>query len=306
MSRSLAEPVLSAFEPTSSEIGLRLDRVLLTRFPELSRRIVGLAIAEGRVLINGKRAKKAMNVGPGDRVELQMHSSLAAGTDPDAPLDLSFQDDHLLIVNKPAGRPCHGLQPGERGTLVAAVLARFPGLASVGDDPREPGLVHRLDTDTSGLVLLARDQPTWIQLRAMLRAEEIDKTYVARCAPLPAANELTSGVHEAMLRANRGARVRVSSDPLGKDSRVIRTEVLETTPLADGTVLVRTRIHRAARHQVRAHLAHLGYPLVGDTLYGGPKRQNGHLLHADTLQFIHPVYRKAVAVVAEVPAGFVD
>jgi len=282
-----------------------LDRVLLSRFPELSRRIVGLAIAEGRVLVNGKRGKKAMELSAGDRVELQMQSHLAAGVDVDAEVDVCFEDDRLLIVNKPAGIPCHGLRPAERGTLVSAMLPRFPELESVGDDSREPGLVNRLDTDTSGLVLVARDQMTWHRLREMIRTSEINKTYIARCQPASQAPDLEQGKHEANLRANRGARVRVSGDPLGKGSRSICTEILAVNPLADGTLLVHVAVHRAARHQVRAHLAHLGYPLVGDPLYGGPEREGGHLLHAYSMQFVHPMYKSDVAAVAEIPSGFV-
>ena len=302
----------SAFELTSLEIGTRLDRVLLSRFPELSRRIVGLAVAEGRVRVNGKRARKGDVMKLGDVVEMNMPHRFDAGSSGGeaavtlARIEVCYQDEHLLIVNKPAGMPCHPLRPDESGTVVSGLLDLFPELASVGNDPREAGLVHRLDTDTSGLLLVARDPQTWTCLRDMLLAGAIDKTYVARCQRVAPETVLKPALYSAHLRANRGARVRVSTDPLGKGSRDITTEVIDLTELSDATTLIRVRVHRAARHQVRAHLAYLGFPLLGDVLYNGPPRQGGHLLQADTLKMVHPMYNRELKLSIELPSGFSD
>jgi len=199
-------------------------------------------------------------------------------------------------VDKPAGMASHPLRPGERGTLASGLLARYPEMAGVGYSPREPGIAHRLDRDTSGLLLAARDAETFGALQAELERGAIDKRYVALCV-----GELSApAVHEAWLSA-RGRRVTVREHAFGT-ARAIRTEVLAAEPRAAFS-LVTLRVSLARRHQIRAHLAALGHPIAGDTLYGGPALPGlkRHFLHASALRFEHPQSQQPLELDAPMP-----
>jgi 23S rRNA pseudouridine1911/1915/1917 synthase len=180
--------------------------------------------------------------------------------------------------------------------LASALLARYPELAQVGHSPREPGIVHRLDTDTSGLLLAARDPQTFAALRALLAQAAIDKRYLALCVGRPTA----PAAHEAWLSA-RGARVSVRAAPFGSARRV-QTELLTAEPVGEFS-LVTLRVRIARRHQVRAHLAALGHPIVADALYGGPPLAGlrRHFLHAAELRFTHPHTGEALTLSAPLP-----
>jgi 23S rRNA pseudouridine1911/1915/1917 synthase len=192
--------------------------------------------------------------------------------------------------------PCHPRRAGEAGTLAAALLARYPELKGVGSSPREPGLVHRLDTDTSGLLLVARAQPVFLSLRAALRAGAIDKRYRALCA----GHVRSPARHHGHLRAH-GAKVRVRAEPF-PEAVAITTEVLESTPRG-ALSAVEVRAHVARRHQVRAHLAALGHALAGDALYGGPALPGlgRHFLHASALALRHPTSERELRVESPLP-----
>lgn len=283
------------------EAGQRLDRVAAVHFPELSRANLKRAMAQGTLTLNGRRPAKGMHVAAGDTITLRGPTDVTVLPAHGAPLSVLHEDQHMLVVDKPAGQPCHPLHPGEQDTLVSTLLAHYPELAQLGGDPREPGLVHRLDTDTSGLLLVARTRVALETLRSMLRAGQIDKTYVAACASSQSPPPL--GNYPAILVANRGAKVRVLVSPSEQESqagRAIVTELLHVTPVTNGWRRFRVRIHRAGRHQVRAHLAALGHPLVGDRLYGGLETNTGHLLHADTVT-LKPPWTDAPLMVASAP-----
>jgi 23S rRNA pseudouridine1911/1915/1917 synthase len=271
-------------EMGEEDAGKRVDVVLARRIPELSRARAKALIDAGGVRVDGRRVKKSHTVAAGDRVTLESLPGpvdFYAAPDPDFPLEVLLETEGYVVVDKPAGAPSHPLKEGEVGTLAGAMVARYPEMRDVGYSKREPGILHRLDNDTSGVMLAARDQETFDALRRQLQAGEIEKTYLARCqgvvpAPLvidmPIANDP---------RDRR--KVRSCTDPreikrLG--AQPAKTEVLSSTPAPHGS-LVEIRAHNARRHQIRAHLASIGHPLLGDPLYGGPPLESpGHLLHA--------------------------
>ncbi|MFW6050618.1 MAG: RluA family pseudouridine synthase [Myxococcota bacterium] len=275
------------------EAGRRLDVFLVHRVPGVGRAAARRLVAEGKVRVNGRRAKKGEPVRAGDRVWLEQVPAVAsfpAEPDPALPLRVCHEDARLVVVDKGAGVPSHPLRPGERGTVANALVARYPEMAAVGYGPREPGLVHRLDTGTSGLLVAARDARAFDELREALRAGGFDKRYVALCAGRLGAPRLVD-FPIASARRNR-RRVMVCPDPAEAarlDARPAETEVLEARPVGRNT-LVTVRARTARRHQVRAHLAALGHPLVGDALYGGPALPGlaRHFLHASYLRFPHP------------------
>lgn len=277
--------------------GQRLDHFLNGELGLGSRARAQALIEAGAVRVNGRPAKAGQRLAPGDTVAVaESASDLAARPDPQAPLEVCHEDRWLVVVNKPAGMPSHPLQAGERGTLASALLARYPEMRDVGYSPREPGILHRLDTDTSGLMLAARDAETFARLRAELTQSRIDKRYQALIAgALPAPVQ-----HHASLRA-RGRKVHVRLEPF-EDAVPICTEILTATPVA-GACLLELRVAHARRHQIRAHMAALGHPLFGDVLYGGPERAglSRHFLHASELHLQHPHTGKLLSVRAALP-----
>lgn len=272
-------------EVTEEDVGERLDVVLARRVPSLSRAQAKALIRDGAARVDGRTMKKSYLVALGDRVvidSLPGPSDFYASADPDLDLVVLHETDDYVVVDKPAGLPSHPLQVGEIGTLAGALLARYPEMRDVGYRKREPGLIHRLDTDTSGVMLAARNRQSFERLRDDLRAGKIEKRYLARCVGDVAAPLIIDTPIGNDPRDRR--RVRVCSVPreikrLG--AQPASTEVLESTPAAHGS-LVEVRANHARRHQIRAHLASIGHPLLGDVLYGGPELDDPkhHLLHA--------------------------
>jgi len=270
-------------EVVAADAGQRLDVLLRRHHPALGRAAIRRLIEAGQARLCGRTARAGTAVQTGDRIVLRdWPDDARALPDPALGLSVVHQDASLLVVDKPAAMDCHPLRPGEVGTLAGALLAHDPGLAQVGDR-REAGLIHRLDRDTSGLLLVARDARTFAALRADLAAGRIDKRYLALCPGRPR----LPACHRAELRA-RGPRVTVRSEPFA-GSLPITTELLGLEPHGDHS-LVSVRAPFARRHQIRAHLAFLGHPIVGDRAYGGDTERlpNRHFLHASELRLTHP------------------
>ena len=277
----------------SEEAGLRVDVALVRRIKGMSRAKARSLAAHGKVKLNGRRVKKGARVEEGDQVEiLESPSPRDFLPEPDASLELPIvhEDEDLVVVEKPAGVPCHPLRPDERGTVVQAMLARYPDMAGVGYSKRESGLVHRLDNDTSGLLLLARSPSVFETLRDALRGHRIDKRYIALAAGVVAAPQLI--VLPIANHPSSSRRVVACIDErevMRLKPRSALTEVVEAEIVGDcSRVVVSAR--SARRHQVRAHLAALGHALVGDRIYEGPEHPGllRHFLHASFLGFEHP------------------
>lgn len=274
-------------EIEEGEAGERIDVLVARRFPEISRARAKVLIEKGEVRVDGRRVKKSYALAVGDRVTLESLPGpvdFHAAPDPSLALEILLETDEYVIVDKPAGIPSHPLKEGELGTLAGALVARYPEMRGVGYSKREPGILHRLDTDTSGLMLAARDEETFDELRRMLQAGEIEKRYLARCTGIVPAPIIIDTPIANDPRDRR--KVRVCTNPreikrLG--AQAARTEVLSSTPATHGS-LIEVRANNARRHQIRAHLASIGHPLLGDPLYGGPPHPPHHLLHASTLR----------------------
>ena len=267
------------------DAGKRLDVVLATRVPNLSRGRAKAMIDEGLVLVAGRRAKKSYAVSAGDRVSVAGQPGpvdFDATPDPDLRFDVLLETVDFVVIDKPVGVPSHPLRAGELGTVAGALVARYPEMRGVGYSRREPGILHRLDTDTSGVMLAARNARAFEALREQLRAGQIEKRYLARCDGMVPAPDL---IDAPIANAPRDKRkVKACSDPreikrLG--AKAARTEVLTSAPAPHGS-LVELRANHARRHQIRAHMAWIGHPLLGDALYGGPALRGvgHHLLHA--------------------------
>jgi 23S rRNA pseudouridine1911/1915/1917 synthase len=256
----------------------RADEAVLRSFPGFTRSEVKQLFEAGRVRVDGARVKKGDRVASGNQLSVEAPEAPIA-PDPSLPLEVVFESDDYVIANKPAGLPSAPLVRTESRSLAAALLARYPEMQGVGFREREPGLVHRLDNETSGVVLAARNQAAFIAARALFESSLIEKRYLA----VVSVGLVGSGQIDSLLGPDSAdpRRVRVfreSSPGYAKPSttryRVLREGARFT--------LVELDVERAFRHQIRAHLAELGYPIAGDALYGGaaaPELGARHALH---------------------------
>lgn len=262
----------------------RLDSVLSGLLPEVSRRRLKDAFREGRVRVDGRRVRGSDLARPGSTVELSgLDDADTPAPAPEVELAVVYEDDDLLVVDKPAGVPVAPHDPAETGTLAGAVLARYPDLVGVGDLPLAPGLCHRLDMGTSGLVLFARRAEVFEAIRDAFEARAVEKVYHAVVT-----GELldTGTIDEPISRVGRGRKMHVGDTAHARTTwpAVTRWTVLDRT---DARTLLEVVIETGVTHQIRAHLAWYGRPVVGDTLYGGEAAPR-LALHAAKLAFEHP------------------
>ncbi len=296
----------STFTVGEADAGARLDIVLVRRVPGLSRAKARTLSEDGAVRVNGRRARKGAVVVAGDVVTLAVSPPVSLAALPDASLSLRIlhEDAHLVVLDKDAGAPSHPLRPDELGTVANALVARYPEMAGVGYGPREPGLVHRLDTDTSGVLLAARDAETFARLREALRVGAIHKRYRALVeGALVAPTTLDYPLATHPRDARRVFACVEERDAVRLRARDAATHIVEAEPIGAFS-RVRVEAPVAGRHQIRAHLAAAGHPLAGDRLYGGPAVAGltRHFLHADTLRLEHPVTGATLHVEAPLPA----
>jgi 23S rRNA pseudouridine1911/1915/1917 synthase len=281
---------------TQAEAGQRVDQLLSGRLG-VSRARVRRLLEAGQVRRGRSRLAKGDSVTAGDELELDAPDlDPSARPDPSLALVVRHDDAQLVVVDKPAGMPSHPLAPGELGCVANALLARYPEMLHVGYDSRQAGLVNRLDNDTSGLLLAARDRATFEALRVQLGSGHLDKRYLALTERALALGELRGAL------APRGTRVAVVADD-APGARPARSVVVSCRPLAHARFLVELEVSRAYRHQIRAHLAAAGAPLVGDVLYGGSPAAH-HFLHASRLAFDHPSTGARIDISSEPPADW--
>lgn len=285
----------------SGEIPDRLDKFLVSQLPEFSRaRIQGL-IADGFVTVNGAAAKKAGQViEDGDDIEVRIPPPMPSGLIPeDIPLDIIFENDDLIVVNKPAGMVVHPAAGHDSGTLVNAVLGYDPDMEGIGGEER-PGLVHRLDKDTSGLIVLAKNERAHNWLQEQFRLRKVEKIYLALVDGHP---PTPSGRVEAPIGRDPSHRKKMAIVQPGKGREAIseyktlesfkRHTLLEFHPLTGRT------------HQIRLHCKFLGCPIVGDSVYGrrSPSAETArHFLHAFRLKIVLPGEDRPRIFEADLPA----
>ncbi len=265
---------------TEELAGQRLDRVLASEFEGVGRKRARELCDTGRVTLDGKRAKAATPVALGSLISVELGDE-GALPDPSLSLDVRFESEEIVVAYKPAGQPSAPLREGELGTFANALVSRYPESANVGHRAREPGLIHRLDTDTSGLLVAARTARAFEALSRALSRGELDKRYLAviERGDLPDTGSIELGLAPD---PRKKGRVRIQSSERGGYSHpaTTRYRVLQR---AERGCLLEVVATPAFRHQVRAHLATIGAPLIGDELYGGtrwPGAVPRHALHA--------------------------
>ncbi len=287
----------------AQEGGLRLDKLLATRVPHLSRSAAQRLIEREMVTVNGEPAKASYKVRPGDQILVLLPEEKEAAPRPEAiPLNIVYEDEALLVVDKPAGMVVHPAPGHEGGTLVNAVLAHCPSLADGGD---RPGIVHRLDRDTSGLILIAKSERIRRLLQQQFKERQVYKAYLAL---LDGHLQPAWGRIEAPIGRDPRHRQKMAVLPGGREA-ITEYHVLEqfahaTGPAAGNYSLVEAEPHTGRTHQIRVHFASIGHPVVGDAVYG---RRKTHLplprqfLHARRLAFKHPLTGHTVELETPLP-----
>jgi 23S rRNA pseudouridine1911/1915/1917 synthase len=267
--------------------GRRMDEVVAERLG-ISHAKAKRILDAGQVRVDGARVKKGARARAGQRVTVEdaATASPAAQPQPELDLDVLYEDDAIVAVSKPAGQPTHPLRAGEQGSTANAIVARFPECARSSDDRREGGVAHRLDVDTSGVLLAARSPEMWRALRQAFSSHRVIKRYLAVVASSDEHTPPDSGTIDAPLSQRGRRKMTTAMTRKRAQDAESRFTVLARSR---GLALVRVETSSGRMHQVRAHLASIGCPLYGDALYGGPASADGrHLLHAESIELEHP------------------
>lgn len=298
----MSEAVRFAWTIAGAQAGERLDRFLTAQAVLGTRSQVQRLIAAGYIRLGGARVLKAGTLlRAGDEIAAEMPLARAVQAEPEAiALDVLHEDAALLAINKPPGLVVHPAPGHWQGTLVSALLHRWPELPP-GLDPGRLGIVHRLDKDTSGVLLIARTAAALAELGRQFRTRAVEKRYLALVWGVP---RRAAGLIEAPIGRHPVQRKKMAVVPRGRPART-RYEVLERFA---GVALVAAYPETGRTHQIRVHLAQLGHPVVGDRLYGRPRSGappiGRQALHAQAIAIRHPATGEPLRIVAPLPADF--
>ena len=308
-------PAGDCFSVTPEETGLRLDLFLTQKEPSLSRARIQKAIDEECVWVNGRSVPASRKLKPGDEVRIALPEAQPCGALPEAiPLTILYEDESLLVIDKPAGLVVHPAPGHAGGTLVNALLHHCRDLSGIGGVLR-PGIVHRLDKETSGLLIVAKSDAAHQGLAGQFKRREVKKTYQALVYGDPKTDD---GRIEAAVGRHPTDRKKMSTQSRHGRPAVSLWRVRERYGCA---TLLEVDIETGRTHQIRVHLTALGHPVIGDAVYGGEgrfraigdaairarvKRMERQALHAWRLSFTHPLTGEALTFTAPLPADMAD
>ena len=289
-------------EFTVDDAGERLDKLIVAQVDGLSRSQVQALIKSGGVMVDGEIVKPGVKLRGGEMVRVTLPEPETTEIVPEAiPLNIIYEDDFIAVIDKPAGLVVHPGVGNESGTLVNALLAAYPQLADLGDAEERYGIVHRLDKDTSGVMVIAKTIDALDDLMAQFRMRTVDKTYLALLERTP---KTLTGRIDAPIGRDPQQRKRMAVVRDGK-SALTEFRVLDDH-FRDDQALVEFRIMTGRTHQIRVHAAFIGCPVVGDTIYGFRKQRlklKRNFLHAAKLSFDHPDSGERMTFEVEMPVG---
>ena len=283
--------------------GERLDAFLARSIEAMSRAKAQKLIEEGCVTLGGKKAKKNDKLNPGDQIEVEMPQPKSVDIAPNAdiPLEIIYEDEDVLVINKPKGLVVHPAAGHQDDTLVNGLLHAMAGQLSGINGELRPGIVHRIDKDTSGLLAVAKNDLAHTVLASQLKDHSMARTYEAIvCGSL----KEDSGTVDAPIGRHPTDRKKMCVTPRNSRNAVTHWEVVRRYR---GYTHVRCRLETGRTHQIRVHMAHIGHPILGDTVYGHKKKELGQesqCLHAGILCFSHPRDGRPIVVMAELPDYF--
>jgi len=297
---------MADFTADPAEAGRRLDNVVHDRLPQYSRSRIQEWIRNGRVLVNGAPARASYTVRGGETIRVDPADPPPLRAEPEEiPLTILYEDSDVVAVDKPAGMVVHAGAGVHSGTLVNALLHRFGALSGVGGELR-PGIVHRLDRFTSGVILVAKNDAAHRKLAVQFSSRRVEKVYLAL-------------VHGTVKQEAGAIDKPIARDPIHRtrmtarlrDGRTAHTEYRVTARFA-GFTFLEVKIGTGRTHQIRVHLASIGHPVAGDTLYGAPAQLPGRItlaryfLHAHRIRFLRPSDGNPVTVVSPLPQELQD
>ena len=295
---SVDQPIDYQFVIASSDAGRRLDVFLASKIDRLSRARIQALIRSGYIRLNGEPSRARQNVRAGDRIELCEPEPERINLEPeDLAMEVLYEDEDLLVVNKQAGITVHPGAGIQSGTLVNALLHHAPTLSGIGGQLR-PGVVHRIDKETSGCLVVAKNDASHLRLSAQFAGRKVRKFYLALCVP---GFEKSAGEIVKPIGRHPIHRQKMTVTDRGRPARTRYKVVCETNRLA----LVLCQIFTGRTHQIRVHLHAIGHPILGDKLYGKrPLAHGRQMLHAWRLGFFHPVTEKWLEFEAGIPDDF--
>jgi len=287
--------------------GERIDSFLSRVLPELTRNTVQKLIENGQVTVNGVPVRKSQKTLTGEEYIILQNEPVSSAAQPQAiPLAVIYEDDDLIVIDKPRGLVMHPSPGHSDGTLVNALLHHCGGSLSGIGGIKRPGIVHRIDKDTSGLVIAAKNDSAHAALAAQLSARTLTREYDAIvCGSLKTA----SGTIDAPVGRHPKDRKKQAVHTSGNATARSAVTHYEVIARYKGYTHIKCRLETGRTHQIRVHLAHIGYPVLGDTVYGRKKPELGmssQCLHARKLCFIHPSTKKQIELIAALPDYFVD
>ena len=280
---------------------VRLDAYIAKMKSDISRTMIQKLIEEGNILVNGKSKKISYKVQIGDEIELNIPEAKEIELKAEnIPVEIVYEDNDIIVVNKPKGMVVHPANGNPDGTLVNAIMAMCKdSLSGIGGEIR-PGIVHRLDKDTSGLLIVAKNDKAHINMSEQIKNREVKKIYIALVRGVVSENEATINMPIGRSTKDR-KKMAVRKD--GKEA-VTHFKVLKRY---NKYTLLEVKIDTGRTHQIRVHMAEIGHPVVGDMVYSNGKNEfgvEGQMLHAKSLDFKHPITGKQMHLEAELPEYF--
>lgn len=283
------------------EKGKRLDSYIANKSEKITRTFAEKLIKNGEVLVNNKKQKVAYKINEGDIITIEKQEAkdikLKAQN---IPVAIIYEDDDIIVVNKPKGMVVHPANGNPDGTLVNAIMAICKdSLSGIGGEIR-PGIVHRLDKDTSGLLIIAKNDEAHVNVSEQIKNHEVKKTYIALVRGIIKENEATI---DMPIGRSTSDRKKMAVNKKGKNA-ITHIKVLKRY---DKYTLVEVNIETGRTHQIRVHLSYIGYPIIGDATYSNGKNEfnvQGQCLHAKKLEFVHPITGKKMELEAPLPQYF--
>lgn len=292
---------MKKFIVKDDEVGKRIDSYLSNKDNEISRVAVQRLIKNDKILVNGKSTKASYKVQENDNIKVEEEKPKEISLKPqDIPVEIIYEDKDIIVVNKPKGMVVHPANGNPDGTLVNSLMSICKdSLSGIGGEIR-PGIVHRLDKDTSGVIVVAKNDKAHINLSEQIKNHKVEKTYIALVKGVVKANEAT--IDMPIGRSTKD-RKKMAVTKTGKNA-ITHFKVIKRF---HNYTLLEVKIETGRTHQIRVHLSQIGYPIVGDTTYSNGKNEwgiKGQCLHAKSLKFKHPITGKEMFLEAKMPEYF--